>query len=89
MRKIIIGLAVVILSFGVICSCGSSSTSSSGSSDSGDSGDSGGSGGSSDTSTGFTVSGTLSSLNVSLSKSLASGTITDVMAVSPTSATGV
>lgn len=80
MRKIIIGLIVVILSFGVICSCGGSSTSSSGGSDSGDSGDSGGG---SDTSTGFTVSGTLNSVNVSLSKSLVSGTITDIMAVSP------
>lgn len=73
-----------------IYACGSTGTSSSsgssGSSDSGSSGSSGGSSGSSDTSTGFTVSGTLSSTSVSLNKSLGSGTITDIMAVSPKTA---
>lgn len=71
----IIWLVVISFCLGAICNCGSNSSTSS-SNDSGD-------GGSSDTSTGFTVSGTLQSLDVSLSKSLATGTITDIMAVSP------
>ena len=72
------GLVILLFVLGFICSCGKNSSTST-SSDSGDDD----SGGSSDTSTGFTVSGTLNSLNVSLNKSLVSGTITDVMAVSP------
>ncbi|MBI2091803.1 MAG: hypothetical protein HYT75_02245 [Deltaproteobacteria bacterium] len=71
-------LAVVLFVLGFICACGNNSSTNT-SSDSG----SDDSGGGSDTSTGFTVSGTLNSLNVSLNKSLTSGTITDVMAVSP------
>ncbi len=78
MRKII-WLIIMLFSLGLIYNCGSNSSTSS----SNDSGDSGDSGGSSDTSTGFAVSGTLQSLDVSLNKSLATGTITDIMAVSP------
>lgn len=69
-----------------LAACGSSSTSSSsGSSDSGGSGGSGGGSGGSST-TEFTMKGTLSSLTVSslsTDKAATSGTVTDVMAISP------
>lgn len=72
----------------LLSACGSSSTSSSDSSDGTETGSTGsndGSGGGSDTGTGFRITGTVSTLDVtgSLSKALSSGTVTDVVAVSP------